>query len=217
MKVEVFTVGPLATNCYLVFCPKTKEAVIIDPGFGTESEAKKFLKKVFEKGLKLKFILNTHGHPDHTSGNGVLKRETGAPILIHRLDLLKLGPARRQIYEMFGFKIWSPPADMLLKEGDTVKFGEVSLKVLHTPGHSRGSISLIGENCIFCGDTLFAGSIGRYDFPDSSFEELMTSLTDKLMILPEDFIVYPGHGPLTTIGREKRTNPFLKGIFRGFL
>jgi len=207
--VELFTVGPLFTNCYLIFCPKTKEAIIIDPGFRKEQEVKKFLQKIFDKGLHLAYIVNTHGHPDHTSGNGVLKRETGAPILIHELDASKLGDSRRTVYEMFNFEIYSPPADYFLKEGDKIEFGTAVLRVLHTPGHSKGSISLIGENCVFSGDTLFAGSIGRYDFPDSSFEEITNSLK-KLMVLPENFIVYPGHGPITTIGEEKRSNPLLQ-------
>lgn len=217
MRIELFTVGPLFTNCYLVFCLKTREAIVVDPGFGMEQEAREFLQKVFDRGLHVKYIINTHGHPDHTSGNGVLKRETGAPILIHELDASKLGDQRRPVYEMFGFKIYSPPADYFLKEGDKIEFGTAVLEVLHTPGHSRGSISLVGENCVFSGDTLFAGSIGRYDFPDSSFEEIMNSLREKLMVLPENFVVYPGHGPITTIGEEKRNNPFLQGDFREFL
>jgi len=217
IDVKLFTVGPLFTNCYLVRCPQTNEAVVIDPGFGKEHEVKEFLREILNENLRIKYIINTHGHPDHTSGNGVLKRETGAPILIHELDASKLGDLRRPVYRMFNFEIYSPPADHFLKEGDKIEFGTAVLGVLHTPGHSKGSISLIGENCVFSGDTLFSGSIGRYDFPDSSFEEIMNSLRKKLMVLPENFIVYPGHGPITTIGKEKRSNPFLRNDFRGFL
>jgi len=209
INVELFTVGPLFTNCYLVYCPQTKEAIVIDPGFGSKKEAENFLEKILRKELNIKYIVNTHGHPDHTSGNGLLKERTHAPILIHRFDASKLGDSRRIVYESLGFEIYSPPADTFIDEGDIIKFGNASLKVLYTPGHSKGSISLVGEKCVFSGDTLFAGSIGRYDFPDSSFEEIMHSLKEKLLALPDDFIVYPGHGPITTIGEEKRSNPFL--------
>jgi len=211
-NVELFTVGPLFTNCYLVYCPQSKEAIVIDPGFGTAREAENFLKKILQMELSLKYIVNTHGHPDHTSGNGFLKEKTSASILIHRLDASKLGEARKVLYESLGFKLYSPPADAFIDEGDIIKFGNASLKVIHTPGHSKGSVSLVGENCIFSGDTLFAGSIGRYDLPDSSYEEIMNSLRKKILALPDNFIVYPGHGPITTIGEERRNNPFLRGF-----
>ena len=209
-NVELFTVGPLFTNCYLVYCPESREAVVIDPGFGTIREAEDFLRKIMQMKLNLKYIVNTHGHPDHTSGNGFLREKTSAPVLIHRLDASKLGEARRVVYESLGFELYSPPADSFIDEGDIIKFGDSELKVIHTPGHSKGSVSLIGEKCIFSGDTLFAGSIGRYDFPDSSFEEIMHSLKEKILTLPGNFIVYPGHGPITTIEEERRNNPFLK-------
>ena len=213
INVELFTVGPLFTNCYLVYCSQTREAIVIDPGFGNVREAEDFLRKILQRKLNLKFIVNTHGHPDHTSGNGFLKEKTSAPILIHRFDASKLGESRKVVYESLGFELYSPPADIFIDEGDIIKFGNASLKVLYTPGHSKGSVSLVGENCVFSGDTLFAGSIGRYDFPDSSFEEIMHSLKEKILILPDDFIVYPGHGPITTIGEEKRNNPFLRDVF----
>jgi len=212
MHVELFTVGPLFTNCYIATCLNTKESIIIDPGFKGEREGKNILDKILEKGLKIKYILNTHGHPDHTSGNGIVKKITKAPILIHELDARMLGEEAKELARLFGYETCSPKADITLNEGDTVNFGNIKLRVLHTPGHSKGSISLIGENCVFTGDTLFAGSIGRYDFPDSSLKELVASLK-KLMILPENFIVYPGHGPITTIGEEKRNNPFLQPDF----
>jgi len=210
LNVELFTVGPLFTNCYLAYCSQSKEAIVIDPGFGTAREAENFLKKISQMELSLKYIVNTHGHPDHTSGNGFLKEKTSASILIHRLDASKLGEVRKVVYESLGFELYSPPADAFIDEGDIIKFGNASLKVIYTPGHSKGSVSLVGENCIFSGDTLFAGSIGRYDFPDSSFEEIMNSLRKKILTLPDNFIVYPGHGPITTIGEERRNNPFLR-------
>jgi len=205
----MFTLGPLFTNCYLACCTETREAVIIDPGFDKESEAEKILREISEKGLKVKFILNTHGHPDHTCGNGLIKRATGAPILIHKHDAHMLGERGKELSFMFGFKFHSPPADKFLSDGEEVRFGNIALKVIHTPGHSRGSISLVGKNSVFTGDTLFAGSIGRYDFPDSSLEDIKSSVK-KLVSLPGNFVVYPGHGPISTIGEERENNLFVK-------
>ena len=204
----MFTVGMIATNCYLVGCTETKEALIIDPGFDTKDEAKKILAEAKKHGLKIKYIINTHGHPDHTSGNKFLKELTGAPILIHEYDAPKL--TGENIPTFFGLRSTSPPADKMLREGDIIQVGTIKLKVLHTPGHSRGGISLLGDDLVFTGDTLFAGSIGRYDFPDASYKELMHSIKDKLAPLPDNTKVYSGHGPPTTIGQEKRYNPFLQ-------
>jgi glyoxylase-like metal-dependent hydrolase (beta-lactamase superfamily II) len=209
MILEMLTVGTLYTNCYIVGCPETLESLIVDPGFDRDSEADRILKKVDHHHLKVKYIVNTHGHPDHTAGNGILKEATGAPILIHELDAPKLTDASQNLSRLFGLHVTSPPADQTLRDGDVVQVGEVKLKVLHTPGHSKGSISLLGESVVFTGDTLFAGSIGRYDFPDASFREIMGSIK-RLAMLPDHIKVYSGHGPTSTIGQEKRSNPFLQ-------
>jgi hydroxyacylglutathione hydrolase len=208
MITRMFTVGKLFTNCYIVACPETKEAIIIDPGFESVSEAEKIFKFIEENALKLKIIVNTHGHPDHVCGNGIVKGKFQTPILIHEKDAFMLGRLGKMIAKFFGFTSSSPSADALLKDGDHVKFGKITLKVMHTPGHSPGSISLIGEKEVFTGDTLFAGSIGRTDLPQSSESDMKESLK-KLAKLPDDFKVYPGHGPTTTIGKEKKGNPFL--------
>jgi len=208
MKVQSFVVGALFTNCYVITCEKTREAIIVDPGFDDKREAEKIFKIIEENSLKLKYIVNTHGHPDHTCGNGIVKEKFDVPILIHEFDAHMLGETSRGNAGFFGFKIFSPKADVLLHDGDTIKFGESILKVMHTPGHSRGSISLIGEKEVFSGDTLFMGSIGRTDFPESSEREMQQSLK-KLAYLPDHFVVYPGHGPSTTMGEEKCSNPFL--------
>jgi len=208
MMVQMFTVGRFFTNCYVVSCEQTKETVIIDPGFDNRFEAEKIFKFIYESGLTLKFIVNTHGHPDHTCGNGMVKEKFHVPILIHKYDTHMLGGLGKGIAEFFGFEGSSPPADMLLRDGDMVKFGRVTLKVIHTSGHSRGSISLLGKKEVFTGDTLFMGSIGRTDFPESSERDMKLSLK-KLARLPDNFVVYPGHGPTTTIGEEKHSNPFL--------
>jgi len=209
MMVQMFTVGALFTNCYVVSCEQTREAIIIDPGFDDRSEAEKIFKFVDWKALRLKFVLNTHGHPDHTCGNDMVKEKFQGPILIHEYDAHMLGKLGKKIAGFFGFENSSPPADMLLRDGDLVKFGRITLKVMHTPGHSPGSISLIGEKEVFTGDTLFSGSIGRTDLLESSEANMKISLK-KLSYLPDNFAVYPGHGPTTTIREEKRNNPFLQ-------
>jgi hydroxyacylglutathione hydrolase len=208
MIVKMFTVGRFLTNCYVVGCEQTKEAIMIDPGFDHQLEAESVYKPIDEDVLTLKFIVNTHGHPDHTCGNGIVKKRFHIPLLIHEYDAHMVGKSSNKIAELFEFKNSSPPADMLLHDGDMVKFGKTTLKIIHTPGHSRGSISLLGEKEVFTGDTLFAGSIGRTDFPESSKSDMPLSLR-KLANLPTHLVVYPGHGPMTTIGEEKRNNPFL--------
>ncbi|MDI6846980.1 MAG: MBL fold metallo-hydrolase [Candidatus Bathyarchaeia archaeon] len=207
----MFTVGRFFTNCYVVGCEQTREAILIDPGFDDHFEAEKIFKFVDENVLTLKIIVNTHGHPDHTCGNGMVKEKVHVPILVHEQDAHMFGESGEKIAEFFGFENSSPPADMLLHDTDLVKFGKIILKVMHTPGHSRGSISLLGEKEVFTGDTLFAGSIGRTDFPESSELDMKFSLRE-LADLPDHFVVYPGHGPVTTIGEEKRSNPFLQWL-----
>ena len=209
MIVHVFAAGAMMTNCYVVSCEQTQEAIVIDPGFDERSEGENAFKVIDERGLKMKFILNTHGHPDHTCGNGIVKDRFHIPILVHECDKHMLGTSGETIARFFGFKHSSPPADRLLSDEDAVSFGRVRLRVMHTPGHSRGSISLLGQKEVFTGDTLFMGSIGRTDFPDSSETDINDSLK-KLARLPESFVVYPGHGPETSIGKEKENNPFLR-------
>ncbi|MCX8153643.1 MAG: MBL fold metallo-hydrolase [Candidatus Bathyarchaeota archaeon] len=198
MQIQTFTVGMLSTNCYVVNCEKTKEAIIIDPGLESAEEAEQVFCHVEQCKLKVRFIVNTHGHPDHIKGDGLLKKKYSVPICIHTYDaccLHSVDAATR-------------PANILLEEGVLLKIGRITLKVMHTPGHTPGSISLLGENLVFTGDTLFAGSIGRTDFPGGSEKDMRCSLK-KLASLPEQCAVYPGHGATTTIGEEKRFNPFL--------
>ncbi|MGD8545856.1 MAG: MBL fold metallo-hydrolase [Candidatus Bathyarchaeota archaeon] len=210
MLVRRFTVGRFFTNCYIVVSEKTREAVIIDPGFDHRQEAEEIYEFVESRDLEITIVVNTHGHPDHTCGNGMVKKKFGVPILIHEYDAHMLQKSNR-VAEFFGLRVSSPPADKILHEEDTIEFGDLTFEVLHTPGHSRGCISLKGKNEVFTGDTLFAGSIGRIDFPDSSRIEMKRSL-EKLENLPVHFIVYPGHGPETTIREEKLSNPFLKSL-----
>jgi glyoxylase-like metal-dependent hydrolase (beta-lactamase superfamily II) len=200
MFVKMFTVGMIETNCFLAGDMEAAEAVIIDPGFDRSSEVQAILREIERNKFKVKCIINTHGHPDHISGNKALKEATDAPILIHEQDATML---------------MDPSADKTLHEGDIIEVGEkVKLRVLHTPGHSPGSVALLSSGSIFVGDTLFAGSIGRYDLPSGSLEQLMNSIKTKLLVLPDATRVFPGHGPVTTIGEERRNNMFLQDFFQ---
>jgi hydroxyacylglutathione hydrolase len=211
LKTKLFTVGAFSTNCYVVHCKDTQEAAVIDPGLVSQVEVDEIISYVENKSLDLKFIVNTHGHPDHTCGNQALKDKFQVPICIHQDDSYMLGESGKETARYFGFDCVSPPADILLQEGSCIKFGDVAIHAIHTPGHSFGSVVLLGETVVFTGDTLFAGSIGRTDFPAGSDREMQTSLK-KLLTLPDYFVVYPGHGPETMMGEEKRVNPFLNNL-----
>jgi len=209
MQIYSRIVGPLATNCYIVKCEETNESLLIDPGFSLE-ETNGILDFI-RCGFKVKYILNTHGHVDHISGNGIMKRLTSAEILIHKDDASLLTDPTKNLSNMLGLNVISPEADRLLRDGEVIEVGNLKFTVIHTPGHTKGSISLFckDENLVFTGDILFAGSIGRTDLPEASFKEMMHSLRNKLLRLPDETVVYPGHGGRTTIGREKRMNPYL--------
>jgi len=204
MQIQTFLVTPFMVNCYVV--TDGEEALVIDPG-----EAPRALLQALD-GLKVRSIVNTHCHCDHCGGNGELVRQTGAELAIHREDLPLLHAAEQQGY-MFGLHVPpSPEPTRYLQEGDIVEAGAVRLRVLHAPGHSPGHVVLAGDGFVFAGDVLFAGSIGRTDLPGGDYETLMASIRDKLLPLPDDTIVYSGHGPSTTIGEERATNPFLVGL-----
>ena len=208
MIIKELVVGPLMANCFICGCSKTKEAVVIDPG----GDADTILLSLADAKLKVKYIINTHGHFDHVSANGKMKDATGADILIHPLDAPMLEKLSSNA-AFFGVSVEnSPPCDQTLEEGDTVSFGDVTLKVIHTPGHTPGGISLYTNGVVFVGDTLFAGSIGRTDFPGGNFNTLISSIKTKLFNMKDDIRVFSGHGPETSIGIEKRHNPFVRGF-----
>jgi hydroxyacylglutathione hydrolase len=199
----MLTVGPIMANCYIVGCQRTKLCAVIDPG-GDEQDILMALAKL---NLTVKYILNTHGHFDHVGGNRGLKDATGADILIHAQDAPMLGGRSPMAFGM-GIQ-GSPPPDRTIKEGDTITFGDITLTVIHTPGHTPGGVSFYTDGAVFVGDTLFAGSVGRTDFPGGNFDTLAHSIQKKLFVLGDDVKVYPGHMGPTTIGEERKYNPFV--------
>jgi glyoxylase-like metal-dependent hydrolase (beta-lactamase superfamily II) len=192
-------------NCFILGCEETLEAAVIDPG----DEASRILRTLEEAHLTATLIINTHGHFDHVGANKQLKDATGAPILIHPLDAPMLSKLASSAAAWGLAADNSPPPDRNLEDGDKITFGRIALTVIHTPGHTPGGISLHTDGQVFVGDTLFAGSIGRTDFPGGSFAVLKESIQKKLFALDEGVRVYTGHGPSTTIGEEKRFNPFV--------
>ncbi len=205
MIIKTLPVGPIMANCFIVGCKETLEAVVIDPG----DEAEKILGLVAELDLKVRFIINTHGHFDHVSANKGVNAATKAPILIHALDAPMLEKISASAANWGLSAENSPSPDRTIDDGDTITFGKITFKVIHTPGHTPGGISLFADGHVFVGDTLFAGSIGRTDFPGGDFETLKSSIQDKLFGLGDDVRVYTGHGPETSIGRERQHNPFV--------
>ena len=206
MKVIAMEVGSLGTNCYIIYSEETRHAAIIDPG-GSVDE---IIDVIRREKLMVDSIINTHGHADHVLANLKLKEAVGAPILIHKDDADMLVSSQKNLSAWIGGGTSCGPADKLLKDGDIIAFGDFELKVIHTPGHTPGGISLQAGSVLFSGDTLFAESIGRTDFPGGSYQQLISSIKDKLMPMDDSVRVLPGHGPETTIGWERKMNPFIQ-------
>jgi hydroxyacylglutathione hydrolase len=211
MIVKQYEVGQYAVFCYLVGDEQSGEGLFIDPADDTDglvSEAK-------SQGIqRIKYIVNTHAHVDHVMGNAAMAKKTGAKIVIHKDDADRLVHAPSELLDMFS-ATQSPPADRVVQEGETIQVGKVGLRVIHTPGHSPGGISLYLDGMVFTGDTLFVGSVGRTDFPGSSWEVMEASIRDKLYTLPAETVVFPGHNygasPTTSIRYERLHNPFVRG------
>lgn len=216
VQIQVVESMPFAENSYLLWRPAQSEAIIVDPGF----EPDLILEVIREHGLQPVAILNTHGHVDHIAGNKAMKQYfPEAPLIIGAGDAAMLTDPMLNLSGPFGFQITSPAADHLVRDGDYLEFAGLRLRVLEIPGHSPGHVVYVidgeGESgeagIVLGGDVLFAGSVGRTDFPGGNFQQLATGIRDKLWPLPESTRVFPGHGPATTIGQEKATNPFVSG------
>jgi len=211
MIVKQYEVGNFAVFCYLIGDEESQEGLFIDPADDTT----RLLAQAKSHGLnKIKYIINTHSHVDHVMGNAEMAKKTGAKIVIHEEDANALVQVPSSLLEMFNATT-SPPADIVVKEGDVIQVGNVKLKVIHTPGHSAGGMSLYVDGRVFTGDTLFVGSVGRTDFPGSSWNVLEASIREKLYVLPGETVVLPGHNygstPTSTIQYERRHNPFIRG------
>jgi len=210
VKIITFPVGPLACNCTIIASETSGDAYIIDPG----GDAARIARHLEGTGYKVAGIIHTHAHVDHIGATDRIRQLTKAPVLLHEKDLPVYRAAAMQA-EWVGLPTpVTPPIDRYLEAGEMLEAGDISLEVLHTPGHTPGSVSfrLHGEDGrVFSGDTLFAGSVGRTDLPGGNWDQLLTSIHERLLPLPDGSPVVPGHGPSTTIGRERKSNPFLTG------
>jgi glyoxylase-like metal-dependent hydrolase (beta-lactamase superfamily II) len=210
MEIKQIRLTKMANFCYLIGDETSKTCALVDPAFETE----RILDEANRLGYKINDIINTHGHSDHTAGNGAIKAATGARVLIHELEAKSLGKVLHKTFSRLLGGKGSPSPDVLLQESDRIQIGMVHLEVLHTPGHTPGSICLYTDGHIFTGDTLFVGAVGRTDLPGGSTKQLLTSIQKKIYTLPGDTIVWPGHDygpyPSSTVEREKNSNPFTK-------
>lgn len=205
MIIKSVVVGPLDVNCYLLGCEDTKVAAIIDPG----DNADEIIKIIDNEGLNPKFIINTHAHFDHISGVKAVQERYKIDFFLHKEDLFLVESASEQAAAFGLSHIPKPEVDKFVNNGDTISLGDKVINVIHTPGHSPGGTCYHIENNVFVGDTMFAGSIGRTDLPGGSYETLINSIKERLFPLGDNTIVYPGHGPSTTIENERKHNPFL--------
>jgi len=207
MEIRKLSLGQMGTNCYILWDENSLEAAVIDPGF----EDARILEIIEDNKLNVKYILLTHGHFDHLGGVNQVKAATGAKVLIHENDADCLTEPKRNISVLAGMALKLEPADGLLSESEPIHVGKLNIQVIHTPGHSKGGVCFLVEDTLIAGDTLFNTSIGRTDFADGDLSELLGNIQTKIFVLGDNIKVLPGHGENTTIGYEKKHNPFLQG------
>lgn len=206
MKYERIVVGALETNCYLVSCEETSECAVVDPG----ADPEKIIHTIERKKVRPSILINTHGHVDHVGANKDIKEKFAIPLCIHAADSRMLDNVLATAMGLFLGAKKSPKPDRFLEDGDKIQIGKQNLRVIHTPGHSPGSISLAGDGFLLTGDLLFCGGVGRTDLPGGSWSVLEESIRNKIYSFPDATEVLPGHGPTTTIGQEKLSNPFIR-------
>jgi hydroxyacylglutathione hydrolase len=207
LKIVVIPVGMLEVNAIIAYDSDSLEGILIDPG----EEPETIVSAIEKTGVKLESIVLTHGHGDHIGAVGILREELSLPVAIGRYDNEMLSDPDLNLAINMGIELRLKPAERLLDEGDMIQVGSFSFEVMHTPGHTRGSISLKSGGDVIVGDLIFCGSVGRTDLPGGSFQELLRSIKEKILTLPDETRIYPGHGPATTVGRERVSNPFLTG------
>lgn len=193
------------TNCWLVWDSQTSYAILIDPAAPDEA----LLKFIRDEKLTVRYIVNTHGHADHIGGNAFFRKNLNAPVCIHKDDARMLIDGKLNLSAYLEVNMTLPEADIELSDGDKLKLGQTEITIIHTPGHTPGCISLLTENLLFSGDTLFCHDIGRTDLPGGDYQMILSSIRRKLLILPDETIVLPGHGPASTIADEKQNNPYI--------
>ncbi len=207
LRIERFTLGPLETNCYLVWCGKSKEGIVIDAG----DDPAPVLRAAQERGVRIVRIVSTHGHFDHIAGVAALRAATGAPFAIGEEDReLALDPGPDAAY-VLGREVPPVAPDAFLSDGEEIRVGAVSLRAIATPGHTPGGFCFHADGVLFTGDTLFAGSVGRTDLPGGNWEQLLHSIRTRILPLPEDTEILPGHGPFSRLSEERRSNPWMQG------
>ncbi len=206
MRYERIVVGALETNCYLVYCEETRGCAVVDPG----ADPEKIVHVIEKKNLTPSVLINTHGHVDHVGANKDIKVKYEIPLCIHSSDSQMLDNIVATTMGFFLGAKKSPKPDRFIADGDTIQVGKQDLKVIHTPGHSLGSVSLVGDGFLLTGDLLFCGGVGRTDLPGGSWSVLEESICNKIYSFPDATEVLPGHGPTTTIGQEKLSNPFVR-------
>jgi glyoxylase-like metal-dependent hydrolase (beta-lactamase superfamily II) len=203
--IEILELGPYLVNCYIVGDAQTKEGIIIDPSWDPD----RIIHHVEKYDLEIKKIVITHGHADHIGALDTIRSHYKVPVCIGEKDAVMLTDPVANLSGLSGESVVTEPAEEFLREGDEIKVGRFSFKVFETPGHSPGSVSIYGHGAVFTGDAIFLGSIGRTDFPGCSFEVLMDSIKGKILTLPDDTVIYPGHGPDSQVAQERDYNPFL--------